>query len=248
MRTRDDYVGIIQGLLAKAGAEGVTEGEARSLEEKACALMLKYSIDRALCEKAEGTPDLMGSTLIFLLNPYAGDQSTLISVIAKSLNCSSVTLNRDFSVDTEHPHDKRSHVFGYSKDREMVQLMYLTLWLEATNRLMHSVCPPGTHGRAWNNAFIKGFVVAINDRLQIEKKRATQEAESSAPGTELLLVTREMQSKASLAGQYPNTRTVKRSYSSRAGFAAGNAAGYSAALHNKSQMGGRSFGALGSGK
>jgi len=239
-----DWADKVQKLLAKAAAEGTTTAEAEECERLACEIMVKHSIDRAMLEHAGGISDVMGNTMIYILGPYPGDQSTLVQVIARNLNCSGIELGRDFSQDTAHPHDKRTQIFGYSRDREMVQLMYLTLWMEVTSRLAHSVKPEWMHARKWNNSFIKGFIWSINKRLEEQKRSNTAEAKVINPKAEIVLLTRAQQSRTALNREHPDITHRTRSASSAAGFSSGAQAGREASLTNQGSMG-RTYGAIG---
>lgn len=241
----------IRALLAKAEDEAATAPEAEALSAKAAELMEKYSIDQAMLDaaakisdpgKASGKPG-KPRVIFFTGQDFTGHKQDLLHAVAEHNGCSTVVTS------TGGP-EPRSYVFGYDSDLDLTEMLFTSLVLQAAHALLAEDIPFGDTPRSFNSAWWAAYANKIAYRLSNMRWAAEREAEKATPGTALVLKDRKAEVAAAVKAEFPDTRKVSRGSGgkSRAGRAAGYAAGSRASLGTGGSIsGGSASRALGRG-
>ena len=233
----------IRALLAKAEDEAVTAPEAEALSAKAAELMGKYSIDQAMLDaaakvsdpgKTSGTPGRR-RVIFFTGQDFIGHKMDLLHAVALHNGCSTVVT----SATGPQP---RSYVFGYESDLDLTEMLFTSLVLQAAHALLAEDIPFGDTPRSFNSAWWAAYTNKIAYRLSNLRWAAERDAEKATPGTALVLKDRKAVVAAMVKEEFPDTRKVSRGNGgkSRAGRAAGYAAGSRATLGTPSGISGGS--------
>src|SRR5260370_3773705 len=228
----------IRGLLAKAEHENTPPAEAEALSAKAAELMEKYSIDQAMLDAAAqvSRPAVVGRRVIFLAgHDFIGHKQDLLHSIALHNACTTV-------VTGTHGPEPKSFVFGYESDLDLTEMLYTSLLLQAQNALIAEDIPFGENPRSFTAAWWAGYVGRIATRRYYSRRNAEADAEKSKPGTALVLKGRAVEVEKAQKAEFPETRKVSRGGGgkSRAGRAAGYAAGGRASLGSGGSISGGS--------
>lgn len=213
----------IRKLLAKAERAG-TPDEAEIYTDKAVELMARHGVDEAVLA-ATGPPrtDPIGHVRIDIDDPYSGAKARLLGWIASALRCRWVM------------HDPRAGtvaavtVFGYTSDRERVELLYTSLLLQASAQL-GSVRPPDPRESvaAYRRSWVYGFAARVHQRLLQAEQAAVSEVASTsaagAPSVELVLVDRGKEVDRAYEEEFGDLRRARRPQVSGSGYRRGAAA------------------------
>jgi hypothetical protein len=223
----------IRALLAKAEDEATTGPEAEAFSAKAAELMERYSIDQAMIDaaakiadpgKASGKPGKR-RIISFAGQDFTGHKQDLLHAVAEHNGCSTVVTS------TTGP-EPRSYVFGYDSDLDLTEMLFTSLVLQAAHALLAEDIPFGDTPRSFNSAWWAGYARKIAWRLYNSREAAERNAERATPGTALVLKDRKAEVAKAVKEEFPETRKVSRGSGgkSRAGRAAGYAAGSRATL------------------
>ena len=237
---KDDMLRKVRGLLAKAEDPGTTEHEAEALTAKASELMAKYGIDEAMAAERNSRHQVPGNKIVVVDGPYTTPKASLLGVVAKAFRCDAVQL-----IGQDRTRLK-VHLFGFESDMEMVQLLYTSLLLQATHGAVRVEKQTDYYGRSRTrsarSSYYLGFAYAVKQRLA--ESTAKAEADTCAPGTALVLRSRQVAVKNAMSAEYPSLvqRSVRAGNSS--GYSRGRADGQRANLHNRPSAGAGASGAL----
>jgi hypothetical protein len=216
-------------LLAKAESTGFEE-EAEALTAKAQQLMARYSIDQAMLAGGAGREDPSGRRF-GVDDPYAQGKADLLAAIAGANRCRSVWL-AGYGLAT---------VVGFPRDVDIVEVLYLSLLVQATRAMTASGTVRDSGGRSRTRSFRQAFMFAfarrIGERLEAATRVATEQA-SSVHGRDLLPVLAGRMSAVDDAfkAMFPNLVLTSTRISNLAGWAAGRAAADLAHLGSDQQL------------
>jgi hypothetical protein len=207
----------VRALLAKAESTEFEE-EADALTTKAQELMTRYSIDQAMVA-AETSGEEPGGRRIGVDDPYAQGKATLLAAIAGANRCRSVWMGQ-YGFST---------VIGYPNDVDIVEVLYLSLLVQATRAMTASGTVRDGVGRSRTRSFRQSFLLSfahrIGERLKGAAKAATDEA-SGVHGSRLLpvLAGRAAAVDDAFEAMFPDLVATSVRISNLAGWAAGRVA------------------------
>src|SRR5207249_4905921 len=157
----------VRALLAKAESTTFPD-EADALTAKAQQLMARHAIDRAMLDAGDPA-DVVGRRLP-VDDPYAGAKSYLLSEVAEASRCRAVwSGSLGFST-----------VFGFPADVEAVELLHMSLLVQATTAMVAAGAPPAPRRyrcRAFRQSFLVAFATRIGQRLRDAAAAGVTEAE-----------------------------------------------------------------------
>lgn len=214
----------VRALLTQAEDKAVTPQEAEAFSRKAEELIAKYSVDIALLEAKtdKGKP---GQRKIKVANPYAKPKVVLLNGITLAHSCKAIW----------HSSQGYVTVVGYESDLEVVEMLYASLLLQATNASLKAETPVWENTRSFRTSFWYGFASRASHRLEEMKAKAEREAvENSTAGTALVLRDRQADVDQAFREAFPSTRKAS---GGRVGSGSGFGAGRSAA--NRADLGGQ---------
>jgi hypothetical protein len=232
-------------LLARAQG-AATEQEADVYSAKAAEWIARHGIDAALLAASGAKPDTIEQRRIKVTDPYSAGKAELLGWIASPLRCRTIN----------HRHRRGGvwacTVVGYTADLERAELLYTSLLLQATTRLVR-VRPPAYSGEsvaAYRRSWLHGYNYAVYTRLSDTERKAAQDATASersgAAGcsTALVLLDRNTQVQRAVEEAFPHlgkgrTRTLTGS-GAQAGYHAGQQADLGTARldrHSRRQLG-----------
>ncbi|GAA2617500.1 DUF2786 domain-containing protein [Dactylosporangium fulvum] len=218
----------VRKLLAKAEDPACTREEAEALTAKAAELIAKYGIDQAVLAAAEaaGRPQTVGNRQLELQAPYLREKAHLLHVVAGSLRCRSIRLERrgpdGLSISM--------HLFGFEADIAGVELLFASLLVQAARGLLAEQVPPGEQVAAWRRSWLVGFASAVAHRFAEADRRSREHEEARAPGVALVLADRQQAVDRAVEEQYPLLTRGRARRLTGGGFAAGKEAGRRADL------------------
>jgi hypothetical protein len=219
----------VRGLLAKAESTEFAD-EADALTAKAQELMARYSIDQAMVARGTDSEGPSGRR-ISVDDPYAQGKADLLAVIAGANRCRSVWMV-SYGLST---------VVGFPGDVDIVEVLYLSLLVQATRAMTASGAVRDRAGRSRTRSFRQSFMFAfarrIGERLEAATKVATDEARG-VHGSDLLpvLAGRLTAVDEALEAMFPNLVATSSRISNMAGWAAGRAAADLAHLGTEQQI------------
>lgn len=226
----DAMLAKVRKLLAKAEDPAATEAEAESYTAKAAALVASYGIDAALLAVADPGTDPVEDRRIPLDAPYAADKADLLGTVAMRLRCQVVRLR---SRDADGS-GWTLHVFGHRSDLERAEVLFTSLLLQASTRMLATPVPSWDHPAAFRRSWLAGFTAAVSRRLAEAERAAQAEAEAhgTAGGrsTALVLADRTLEVLDAAGQAYPHARTARSRQLSGGGAGQGFAAGQRADL------------------
>lgn len=212
----------VRALLAKAEATTFPE-EAEAFTAKAAELASRYGIDEAMLAAAGQSTDRVDRTRINIGNPYSAEKALLLGSIAAVYRCRCLTYGSPRNVHYVI-------VFGYGVDRERAELLYTSLYLQATTQAQQQ-WPAYSHMNVnlYRRSWWYGFSATVQDRLtEIEERtqRDTDDrAEAGTPGTAVVLADRRADVTREFENAYPDLECTKPPPVDMVGFLAGTAAG-----------------------
>lgn len=211
MATEDEILHKVRSLLAKA--ESTTyEAESMACMEKAHHLMRTYSLDRAVVESHNmtfGRGQDITTVVIEVSPPYVKAKVMLVGAISRGNGCRPIKVKNSV------------HVYGLSYDLRYVQIMYTSLLLQAINSLVDMPTPYGENTKAYRNAFLLGYAMEINRRLE----EVNKVVESDNRAAVVLLRDMEADIKAVMREDFPHVSHVRYAYTSREGYGDGQREG-----------------------
>lgn len=237
-----DKLATVRKLLAKA--EGAaTEAEAESYTAKAVELMARHGIDAALLAAADPGHEEIGPLRVPVADPYSAGKARLLGWTAVALGCRWV-MHR-----ASGGRVAAVTVFGHASDRERVELLYTSLLLQVTSRLVrlrprhrderHSdERHRGESVAAYRRSWLYGFAAEVHRRLVAAEQVAADEAGggTGAPVT-LVLASRRQRVESAFATAFPRVPAARRPVVSGGGYAAGALAGAQADLGSRARIG-----------
>lgn len=215
----------VRALLAKAESTTFAE-EAEALTAKAQELMARHAIDAAMLDAgraAGGTT--VAAWRIGVDDPYADAKSLLLDRIARA-NRSSAVWCKDLGSST---------VFGDRSDLEMVELLFTSLLVQATEPMLRAGRSVDRYGRSRTTSFRKSFLVSYAVRIGERLAAATESAVAEGAerhGSALLpvLASRAEAVDEALHEAFPDTYSRGPAASNHSGWLAGRAAAEMASL------------------
>lgn len=224
-----DWTEKIRALLELAENESTEEARATFLE-KAQALMLTHRID-------EATARASGKTNVGSVDGqiWFREEKTSLLIKAKRELLSGLAILNNCKVISHGPSGRDyMTLVGFESDRKAVSLMFASIMLQlqtdmATQERFNRVS--GTL-RGWRVSFAHGYGRRVYARLRDAQARQMASHESTTPGTALVLRDTSALVADRFQQMFPDTinRKTKLSINNRAGYAAGDAAGYRADL------------------
>lgn len=219
----------VRALLAKAESTAFAE-EAEALTAKAQQMMARYSIDHAMIATAEVGEEPSGRR-IGVDDPYAQGKAALLASIAGANRCQAVWCD-GYGFST---------VVGFGNDIDIVEVLYVSLLVQATRAMTAAGPIRDRYGRSRTRAFRQSFMFSyaqrIGERLDEASQAATEEA-SAVHGSQLLpvLAGRASAVDDAFESMFPNLRSTSSRVTSVAGWAAGRAAADLAQLRTAQQV------------
>ncbi|MGH9074801.1 MAG: DUF2786 domain-containing protein, partial [Acidimicrobiales bacterium] len=219
----------VRALLAKAESTTFTE-EAEALSAKAAELMARYAIDRAVLEHDNGSAP--GAIRLGVDNPYASAKSLLLDRVATANRCRAVWSHAlGFST-----------LIGYEAEREVVELLYTSLLVQAT-RALAAAGPQVDHRgrsrtRSFRQSFLVGYAVRIGARLQAAADSGAAAA-TAEHGSSLLpvLAARDLAVDQACDAAFPGLVSHALSATNTSGWIAGQAVAELADVGIRREMG-----------
>jgi hypothetical protein len=165
----------VRALLAKAESTEFPE-EAEALTAKAQEFMARHSIDAALLAAATSRRDEPGGVRVGIDAPYEAAKALLLQKVAVANRCR-VVWSEDLGFAT---------VIGFDADLRAVELLYMSLHVQATTAVVRAGSRWTEDGRSRTRAFRKSFLIAfavrIGDRLRGAADEATRKAADKDSG------------------------------------------------------------------
>lgn len=214
-------------------AETTTPGEAELLTAKAVELMQKYGIDQAMLNaRTTGDKERIEMLKIPLRGIYAMGYMSMMSAIARAYG--------NGAVKTYYTQWKQSDITltitGFESDVAQLKILLASLqlqvvvatdtwWKSDENAPARELSTPMEKFKA-RRTFIKSFGNGAAERISRARRTLVKEAETTTPGTEVVLRDRAKAVEEFLAAKVPNLKTT-RSREKSGGFSA-SSAGYRA--------------------
>lgn len=187
----------IAKLLIKAENEATTPAEAESLMAIAEGLMIKYGIERAQIDakrskSGKGGEEIVNQHLVFK-GEYRDAHADMGAQIVRAFGGMTVYVNGG-SFDATRKTGRVLYIAGFSGDVESMLILLSSLHIQAVNALSHFESPEGTKPSVrlrQRREFIRAFGMGAATRIQEAHNAAIRDLQVSAPGTELVLQSRE---------------------------------------------------------
>lgn len=207
----------VRALLAKAESTEFPD-EAEALTVKAQQLMARYCIDAAMVDQAAKRASGPTRMEMTIPAPYVSAKATLLAAVAQANRCEAVWSNGG-----------RSTVFGYDADLRAVELLFVSLLLQATSTMLKSGNHVDARGRSRTKAFRRSFLLAFAGRIAERLREADEAAVAESEirhGASLVPVLEERKAavRAAMKEAVPHLRTYSPTASHRGGLLAGLAA------------------------
>jgi len=171
----------IRALLAKAESTEFAE-EAEALTARAQELMARHSIDRALVDVGSGQQAEPQGCRLPVDNPYEAPKALLVDVVAAANRCRAVW-HRTFGFST---------VYGFPADLAAVELLYLSLLVQATTAMVRAGARRDAYGRSrtrsFRSSFLSAYAQRIGERLRGAADEVTAQVAAEPAGRDLLPV------------------------------------------------------------
>ncbi|HZD15038.1 MAG TPA: DUF2786 domain-containing protein [Pseudonocardiaceae bacterium] len=158
-------------LLAQADG-AATEQEADAYSAMAAEWIARHGIDEALLAASGAKPDTIERRRIEMTDPYSSGKAELLGWVAVPLRCRTVNHRRGGGGV------RACTVLGYTADLQRVELLYTSLLLQASTRLVR-VRPPAYSGEsvsAYRRSWLHGYNRAVYARLSAAETKAEQDA------------------------------------------------------------------------
>jgi uncharacterized protein DUF2786 len=217
-------LGRIRALLAKAEATGYPE-EAEALTAKAQELMARHSVDEALLDARAPAKDTPGACRIGVEPPYEQAKAVLLDAVATANHCRAVW-NEPFAFST---------VVGFEGDLAAVELLYISLLVQAQSAMATAEAAQRAGGRKRTKTFRQSFLAAYAHRVGDRLRTAAE-----APVTDDLLpvlASREVAVTDRMDRLFPQTTTTRlRGVNDEAGWTEGARAADRAQVGNRPRL------------
>ncbi len=222
MTDQERYIEKVQKLLRKA--ESTTPEEAEALVEKAQELMTAHAINEAmLAHRRQEPSDRVGRERIELTGHYAKAESAILSAVARANNCR-VAFSPTMKRDLEH-----IWINGFTRDVARTGMLFSSLLIQAHGAMWtwwkeeREVNPPVSRrdGYYSRRAFLFGFGVAVNRRLDAARVRVEEVLADEDTSVALVVRDRRTQVKDWVDSTYGHLTTHRVGASVLPGGAAG---------------------------
>jgi hypothetical protein len=219
----------VRALLAKAESTSFTE-EAEALTVKAQELMARFSIDQAMLSVGMEGEEPCGRR-IGVEDPYAQGKASLLASIAAANRCQAAW-SEAYGFST---------VVGFPGDIDIVEMVFVSLLLQATRAMTSAGAVRDSSGRSRTRSFRQSFMFSFARRIGERLDAATRAATSAAGevhGDQLLPVLAGRASAVDDAFEalFPHLTSSAARVSNLAGWAAGRAAADLARLGPEQQL------------
>jgi hypothetical protein len=234
--SKDQILDKVRAMLSLAESERDLGHEEAADAHTATAMrwMAKHGIDEKLAKARANTTHVPSDKVFLIQAPYASTKNRLLALVARALHCEPLLLNTAGS-------NERVHVFGFSSDLELVEMLYTSLLLQMSSATARHSFPYWCTGRtlmAERRSFMFGFMGGVKPRLEAAYALAEAEADDSGTtGKELVLASRDVAVKTAMSDMYPNVRTVRTATTGRS-YGPGEEAGKQANIHDRPTVGG----------
>ena len=209
----------VRALLAKAESTTFPD-EADALTAKAQQLMTRHAIDAAMIDDPAATGSTPEHRVVMIERPYASAKLSVLGGVAAANRCQAV-----FDHD-----DDRAHLFGYTVDLDMVEVLYTSLLLQVTTAI--NAAGPRTDAtgrsrtRSFRHAFILAFARRVSERLAEAARAAVTEVDADrAVALVPVLDHRDEAVEEAMRHAYPRLRSRRTTATSPEGIVAGRIAG-----------------------
>jgi hypothetical protein len=131
--------------------------------------MARHGIDAALLAAADPGRDDVGATRVDIADPYSAGKARLLAWTAGALRC------RALLHQVRGGRVTAVTVFGFSSDRERVELLFTSLLVQAARELGR--CRPALRGEsvaAYRRSWLHGFALQVHRRLAEAEDRAAR--------------------------------------------------------------------------
>lgn len=231
MADQEARISKIQKLMAKAEANGTTDAERETLNEKIAELIVLWEIDEAMLTigaKADPEARKIDREIIPTFGPkaYHMEMCGLAHLTMKALGLRCI---QGYKKDVVH-------IIGPKADRARAIFLLRSLWMQATTARSQFARTQlaGLDGSTkWNQqrAFVVGFSDAVYDRLRKMRRDTIQAAAaSSGKGNELVLATDHTLAIDRWVAENMSTKNARVKHYSGFGVVHGNDAGNKADL------------------
>ncbi len=229
-----DFVGDVRmldrvrALLAKAESTEFPE-EAEALTAKAQEIMARHSIDTALLAAARAVRDEPSGRRIGIDAPYEAAKMLLLQKVSEANRCRAVWA-QPLGFAT---------VIGFEADLQAVELLFLSLLVQATTAVVRAGSRQTSTGRSrtrsFRQSFLSAFAVRIGERLcggvANATRAATREASVSADSLLPVLAARDEAVRAKISDCFPGLVHRSIGLTDQEGWASGTAAADQAVIH-----------------
>src|SRR4051812_37350169 len=182
--------------------------------------MARHAIDHAMLSGAgQNATDAPGGRRLPVDDPYAHGKALLLAAIASANRCRTVWADA-YGFAT---------VVGFPNDIDIVELLYLSLLVQATRAMTAAGAVRDSSGRSRTRSFRQSFLIAfanrIGERLAAATQVATEEAGQVHGGNLLpVLADRAATVEQAVDEMFPHLRPTFAKVTNHAGWAAGRAA------------------------
>ncbi|MEI5008415.1 DUF2786 domain-containing protein [Streptomyces sp. PmtA] len=159
----------VRVLLAKAESTEFPE-EVEALTAKAQQLMAQHSIDAALPDAEQDTPQVPGGVRVGVDAPYEEPKAHLLQAVAEANRCRTVW-SRNLGFPT---------VVGFAADARAVELLYTSLLVQAQSALHAARSRTCRYGASRTRSYRQSFLTAYATRIAQRLSRATEQATKAA--------------------------------------------------------------------
>lgn len=217
----------IQALLAKAESTEYEE-EADLFTAKAHELMLRHAIDEAELQlKGKHKGEIGRDVFIYSTNDAnLPGKRGILNVAAKAAGCKAVFITGSRKKQT-------SFLVGYETDREWAAMLYTSLLMQATSagRREYKRDNPPFGLKRYLTGFMSGFAARIGQRLD----EMTKQVDDNSKGSLLpVLASKEMHVEEAMREFFPQTKAIQRHRPDLGSYTAGDRAGRTADIGQRS--------------
>ncbi len=222
----------VRALLAKAESSEFAE-ESAAFTAKAQELMSAHAIDRALIDNRTGGGDVIFRRIV-VSKPYSKNKARLLGAVAQANRCRVIVGVPEDAIDMVSQMDRNDSlctIFGHDADLDIVEILFTSLLLQATNMMLNHGSVLGARGnatRSFRHSFLIGFTDVIAARLHESQDRVIAQAESDSGGLLPILADRVERVDQAVEEAFPRLGTMRVSSSNVGGLAAGARAGQQA--------------------
>lgn len=181
----------VRKMLALAENEGATEAEREHALFMATDLITRHQIDRSLLSGTSGEREEVTFQKWTYEGSYSSEKSTLLGWLAQALGMKAVHWS-------SHGVTHESHVYGFTSDLEMLDMLYTSLLLQQTSGMHKAQVPHHLYKSevaAWRRDWLRSFSSVVHHRVKAAHAKAansydTEHTGSGKPGAAMVLAGR----------------------------------------------------------